>query len=133
MFDRLEAIRPIASTLFKGTPTGEEQERNPYLAAQSMPRSQSTPWKRRGDERRAEERRRGERRRKERRTDDRRGGLRSAIERRQEERRAGDRRDGDRRRGDRRLTGSPRENNLLSSRVSPDRRNLRRPIIDDYA
>ncbi|WPL18803.1 hypothetical protein Thiowin_03894 [Thiorhodovibrio winogradskyi] len=133
MFDRLDAIQPIASTRFGHALGSGENEHHPLLDGRPLPRKGTGRGDQRGGERRSGERRRKERRSKERRDADRRGDLRLATERRLEDRRALDRRDGDRRRTERRLPSAPRSN-LRGPAIFPSGwGRARRPVIDDYA
>lgn len=133
MFDRLEAIRPVAATNFRRAAGDDEQDRHPFLTGRGLPRQVGGRSDQRGGERRSDERRRGERRGKERRSDDRRGGLRMVSERRRTDRRASDRRDGDRRRADRRSLSAPAINIRNPPFFSNGWGRARRPVVDDYA
>ncbi len=133
MFNRLDAIQPVASTRFGRALGSNENEHHPLLDGRALPRKGSGRGDQRGSERRSGERRRNERRSEERRDDDRRGNQRVVNERRLADRRATDRRHDDRRSHERRLPTLSRINLRGPAMFPPGWGRARRPLIDDYA
>lgn len=130
MFDRLDAVRPIASTSMSRAPQGDERRHPRSLIKE---RALLRQGDQRSGERRSGERRRGERRSGERRRDDRRDNARMADERRSGERRAADRRSKDRRQMDRRTAEIPMISLGGKRLFRSGWGRSRRPVIDDYA
>lgn len=133
MFNRLDAIQPIAPTRFGQTLDSDDNAHHPLLDGRAWPGKRGRRNDQRGGKRRSDERRRKERRLAERRDDDNDNGLLMVTERRLAERRALDRRDQERRHGERRLPNAPRLNLRGPTMRSPSRGRSRNSVIDDYA